>query len=136
LNSKIAQAAAVQDNTALPTTPGVSAAELAAIQQSIAQNPATQAQIQAAQEVPAIDDNANAHVLSKLFYNVMQKFGVGGTGIEEIGIEKNKNYQISQISTFRRSIRYLHSGKLSKEILMKMEVKLNQINIILDLVLY
>jgi hypothetical protein len=83
-----AQAAAVQDNTYVQLPPGNPPALTAAIQQSLAETPATEEQIRAAEEIPAIDDNSNTHVLNKLFYDVMQKFGVGGTGIEE-----NTNYQ-------------------------------------------
>ena len=77
------QAVAAQDNTNI----GISATELAAIQQSISENPATEAQIRAAQEIPTIDDDANSHILNKLFYDVRQKFIVGNSGIDQ-----NQNY--------------------------------------------
>jgi len=83
-----AQVTAAQDNTNVQLPPGNPPALTAAIQQSLAETPATEEQIRAAEEIPAIDDNSNAHVLGKLFYDVIQKFGVGGTGIEE-----NTNYQ-------------------------------------------
>ena len=82
-----AQVTAAQDATTV-NLPGLTPTDIAFVQQSIAEAPATEEQIRAAEEIPAIDDNANTHVLGKLFYNVMQKFGVGGTGIEE-----NTNYQ-------------------------------------------
>jgi hypothetical protein len=82
-----AQVTAAQDNTNVQL-PGLTPTDIAFVQQSLAETPATEEQIRAAEEIPAIDDNSNTHVLGKLFYDVMQKFGVGGTGIEE-----NTNYQ-------------------------------------------
>lgn len=96
IEQQTAQTAAVQDNTNVQLPPGISPTQIAATQQSLAETPATEEQIKAAEEIPAIDDNSNAHVLGKLFYDVRQKFRVGGVGIEE-----NQNY---------RSAKYQPSG--------------------------
>ena len=87
VEQQTAQATATQDNTNISLPPGISATEAAAIQQSIAETPATEAQIRAAEEIPAIDDDANSHILNKLFFDVRQKFRIGDPGIEQ-----NKNY--------------------------------------------